>query len=378
MRALRLIGALAAALLIVGVAGATHYPAGYVNGDGYTYNYIGNVGYWYYGGVPYTREYTAGYYYYQYGVQYYQPGYYTYSRYYEPAQPTVSPKDPGWRSQLLKIASQRDKVEGEIRKGAHEQQWFMDAVKALGLEQNFHWNGYGAAPPVGAYYGTPGVGAGYGSLQLGAHGALGNTVYGYNAHTITNLYGDVNLPQLYQQAARLTQNAQDLAKQATGDFSTLVGKEGDNRARALEILARAAAARDVLNALQPKEARVETKETIFKVMPPAPDGPVVDPGPTPAPPGGLKAPGAGGGVPQKTARAKLRDLLIRQDCISCHQGASAKAKLDLSDYGRLDAAAKRSVVARLVTEDADKRMPRSADGGPGRHYTVEEAALFAD
>ena len=371
-----LIGTLAALLLSAGVAGATYYN-GYVNADGYAYK----DGLWYYDNVAYTQHATwhDGYYY-NYGYGYaYQPGYYTYtySRYYAP-QPTLSHKDPGWRAKLLDIAAARDKAEAAIRKDAHEQKYFLDAVKALGLEGNFHWDGYGAAPP--GY--NPAVSTshgGYGNaLQLGAHGALGNTIYGYSSYSIANLYGDVSLPQLYQQAARLTANAQDLAKQATGDFSGLVGKAADDRARALEILAKAQAAKDVLQALEGKSARIEKKETVFKVMPGADNGggggDVQQP--TPAPPGGLSA--TAPPQPQQTSRAKLRDLLIRQDCISCHQGAKAAGKLDLTNYAALDAATKRAVVARVVTEDETKRMPRTAAGGPGRQYSAQEAALLAE
>ena len=63
----------------------------------------------------------------------------------------------------------------------------------------------------------------------------GTTVYGYS--TVAESYGNVDLGLLYNQAARLTDQAQQLAGQAATDFQSLVQAEGQNRAEVAKIIA---------------------------------------------------------------------------------------------------------------------------------------------
>ncbi len=74
----------------------------------------------------------------------------------------------------------------------------------------------------------------------------GTTVYGYS--TVAEAYGNVDLGLLYNQAARLTDQAQQLAGQAAADFQTLVQTEGQNRAEVAKIIAQGQAAREALSA----------------------------------------------------------------------------------------------------------------------------------
>lgn len=277
--------------------------------------------------------------------------------YYYPAKveaPKAADYTPDWKKKLLDIAAARDKVEGRLRIQALDHQTYLEALKALGLEGNFKWNGYGTAPVY------PNAGAthtyGYnnaGSVNLGNFGANGNTIYGYSYSSIKDVYGDTNLNSLYQQAARLTQNAQQLAGQATTDFSDLVGKEGENRARVAEILAKAQAAKAALDAATPQtRTREESRVFSFSAVS---DGN-----------GGVKVvPIEGNGAAAQPAAVTGEAQQFRvQACAACHSGANKKGGFDIASYPTLNLEQKAKVWERVFSTDPEKVMPRSKDGKP--------------
>lgn len=311
---------------------ASDYPVGYTTPAGYTY---GADGYWWYGNDAYTRIWVSGYY----SCGCYYPGYYSYT--YSHSKPRVSPTDPDWRQKLLEIAGERDRQEMKIRAAALEQQYFTEAVKALGLEGNFRIQNYGQAVvyPQGSYYNN---------FHLGTYGANGNTLYGYSYKSVADLYGQTDLNTLYQQASQLTQNAQSLAGQATTEFQGLAAKAGENQARVAEILARGEALRAMVRAIAPEpRATVTTQGQTFRVQSGAP-------------------------AEQQATFAKL----VADKCAACHSGDSAKGGFDVGRYASLPLDRKIAVWGRLVTNDPEKLMPRDAKGGPGQRLTPEELKLF--
>lgn len=345
--------AIAVVIVLVGAASALAQSAGSVDINGYVWQ----GGYWVKDGYQYTRTLyqNPGYWY---NGCYFQGSYhYRYTLYSAPQVAYVAPKvptysDPDWRAQLLNIAAARDKQEGEIRKAAFEQQYFTEAVKALGLEGNFRWNGYGTVPP----YLSNGYGAmpfANGLYQMQGHynfGVNGSTQYGYSS--IANLYGDTDLNQLFLQAAQLTQNAQKLSGEATSNFQGLVGQEGSNRAKVAEILAKGQVAREVISALTSSDF----KSFSFKISPVGmieKDDSKVD--------AGTKA----------VLRQQWGDLAAAK-CASCHSGNKTEGKFDIGNYLSMSQQEKQDRVwSRLTTDDPTRRMPKD-----GPKLTSEELRLF--
>ena len=335
---MRLIIAVCVLLLSAAVSLATDWE-GFTDANGYTYQ----NGWWRKDGLTYyryqTQTWVPGYW----SNCCYNPGYYasnvTYKQYVAP----VSYKDAGWRGKLLDLATQRDKAEGDIRKGQFEHAYFLEAVDALGLKGNFRIEGYGTAAP----YPT-------GSLQLGSYGVSGNSVYGTSYNTIASVYGDTNLNTLYQQAARLTENAQTLAGQANTEFSGIVKQSDEGHARIAEILAKKDLAGEIIRSLPTPQSRVETRQFQF------------------------------GSAADTTAR--LTERMTNYDafqrvatkCASCHSNGVRKGGFNVWDYPRMTIEQKGKVLGLLLPNAApEKAMPRGKDGGRGEPLTQEEFQVFA-
>lgn len=373
MRGFILAAVLAVASLAGSVpsAGAADYYDGYVDG-GYTYH----NGYWWNGDHAYSRTWANrlvykptwhnGYYYQSYPCY---EGYWAYTyypsavRYVEKpvvkAVEKVSYKDPSWRQQLLDIAAARDKVEGELRKSALEHNEYLEAVNALGLTGNFRWNGYGDPPAWPQGY--RGYGAPTASLQLGSHGVQGNTVYGYSTSTVADLYGNTDLNALYQQSAKLTEQAQDAGTRANDNFNARVEQATASKERVAEALARGAAARAALEAAAgPPTARVETRTTGSGSTTTTSTG--TGPAPAATPPAVLSI----------TAGDKLRVWQASSDarCVSCHK--DGKNGFNPATFPSMTADQKAAVTERLLSTDPGHRMPKGPNGTPGKTLPADE------
>lgn len=216
--------------------------------DGYSFDgyvYCASDGYWYRGGYPYTR---SPYTYWERGCQY------TWYKY----QPVVA-NYSNYRTIFAQISAQRSRDEGRIRISANEHNQFIQAAKELNI-----------AIPWGAL--TPSLAPGYGyghynpvaAAQLGHYGASGNSLYGYSYSSVADVYGNTDANLLYQQAAALAKNSQDLGGQATSNFSSLVEQAGNNRARVAEILAKgqtASVALQASNAQSSASVKVQVQGT---------------------------------------------------------------------------------------------------------------------
>lgn len=330
--------------------------------DGYVYN--ASSGYYQdAAGNNYTREryyqpgcynggcYTNGYYFYK---------YYAVPAYTPPALPSY--KDPGWRAELIRLAKQRDAFEGQIRKDAFDHAQYLEAIAALGLQGNFTWNGYGAVPPY----------SNYGSLQFSSAGVNGSSVYGYSVQSVANLYGTFDLNAAYQQASRLTENAQQLAGQAHADTIDAFNAAGRNQARVAEILARGEAARNALEGTKPPpEATVITKGSTT-VVGPAPVPPTQPVPRQPAPP--LTFPRMPHAEDQQQADPTLG---VTASCVSCHGASSPKAGLSLLTTEHLTSKQRQEALTRIFLPlEHPNHMPPRGKPQPSPAQRLELARLL--
>jgi len=320
------------------------------------------------------RWYPAGYYRWS-GGQWYaqngQPYYATTSAEYRATQQKVE-YAPGWQKQLLDIAAARDKVEGRMRLNAQEFQSYLQALKALGLEQNFHWNGYGQPVPYGQGYGN---GTPYASTKQ--YGTQGNTIYGYTYSTIRDIYGDTSTSSLFQQQAKLAENAQSLAGQASQDFAGNVQREGNNRARVAEILAYGQSRKMALDSSHPQIPVEEHREDRIETQGQG-QGQVQQQGQGQ---GQAQSIGEGGQARVTMPRADgavTWPAVAIEKCSACHGNGKKEGGFEIARYEGMAPDLKAKVWARLTSKNADERMPRGKDGGPGKPLTPAEFKLFVN
>lgn len=196
----------------------------------------------------------------------------------------------------------------------------------------------------------------------------GPTVYGYS--NFTSRFGQVDLGSLYNQAERLTTQAQTLAGQAATDFSALVQQEGANQAEVASIMAQGQAAERALLAArgQPVQSQLSTFQFEARV---SSDGKIE-----------MRPLEVDSSHTLGNQASVTLDSVIETRCIACHSGDQPKGGLDLSARatwqgdGRSEKIA--SILARITSPDSTKRMPLSADGHAGEPLTVEELKPFFD
>lgn len=364
-------------LLVMGTfAAAQHSSVSYYDGyrqGGFTYhvNFRGvNGAYWYDSyGNPHTLSYTTTPGYYQNGCWTASTTYPVYTRYYAPAPEYVAPapavpsyNDPGWRGKLLDIAAQKDKLEAKIRADALEHQYYMQAVDFLGLRGSLQSvpaiMGPSFAPYSAPMPGAPGysLSGHYYSYPLVANA---NTQTGYSYNSLTQMYGDTNMTQLYLMANQLALGSQKLSGDASQQFSALVSQAGNNQAKVAEFLAKAEVVKQVLLALQ---SPPEAKGFKFNIT-------------------------RDGVIERDFSKMDQKDLAaIRQawgdhaatKCGDCHAPPNKKGGFDLNSYLTMaDAEKEARVLSRLVkTCDPKTRMPRNSDGTAAPPITDAEFKLW--
>lgn len=262
----------------------------------------------------------------------------------------VTPETPNWRAKLLEIAEQREKSEAKLRQSAIEHQEYLQALKALGL--NGSHGGYTTATTIDAY--------GYSQRTA----PQGTTVFGYNE--IADVYGNVDLGDLYQSAIRLAESSNRYGAEATNGTQKLIDNFGD-RAQGLlsqqlaiaEINAKTAGVTNAARALG-DAIKAESRLHLEKRTE----------GPAPLPP-------REGGSPildEPTAKQSLDSLasLVQVKCFACHGGKTTEAGLNLGDLTKLDDAAVNKILSRVTSANPEKRMP------PGKPLEPEELRLFFD
>jgi hypothetical protein len=355
---------LIAILFFVGEIQAQTYSSGYVDQIDQT---VFHNGYWFYlSDTTYANPYSRVKY--QYPVRYINgcayPGnfYYQYTRVYLPsATPTV--KSENWRNELLKIAGERDKINGKAQLEILEHTQYMEAVKSLGLAAPIPSPGYVIGGSYGGYSGAIGIAPGYSmSGQYYSYPLVptASTIYGYGYNAISSFYKDTDLNQLYLQAAQLTAGAQKLAGDANSQFGSLVSQEGSNKARVAEILAKGQVVSQMLQALQ-NNPIPEAKGFSFTVQP-----------------GGILKKDDSKVEPsvKEKLQTQLADLLASK-CSNCHYGKTTKGSWSIESYfsSTQDEKQKR-IWPRILSQDQKFLMPRNADGSAGTPLTDVERQLF--
>jgi mono/diheme cytochrome c family protein len=309
-------------------------------------DYTFSNGYWWKDGQAFTRSLVQ-----TYDARGCIVNSYKYSLYSAPAPSVlnVTHETPNWRAKLLEIAEYREKSEAKLRASAIEHQEYMDALKALGLKGSH--GGY-TTTSIDAY--------GY-SQRTAPQGA---TVFGYNE--IADVYGNVDLGELYQSAIRLAESSNRYGAEATNGTQKLIDNFGD-RAQGLlsqqlaiaEINAKTAgvtnAARALGDAIKAESRLHVEKRTVGPQSPPAPPQPSSSPI-----------------LDEPTAKDSLNDLasLVQVKCFSCHGGKTTEAGLNLGDLTKLDEPAVAKILARITSANPEKRMP------PGKPLSTEELRLF--
>lgn len=291
-------------------------------------DYVFRDGYYWRGSQAYTR-YSQPTYSYHNGCRYQTTSYYytpvdhkepvkeTYKAPEKPTLPSVT--DENWRAKLLEFAGQRDKWRADLKASALEHNEFMEAVKVLGLEgydgeyvPRYATSPYGFGSTGGYGVKTSGYG-GYNTYKKEFYfnplADQGNTVYGYSYSNLADVYGATDLQALYQQASRLTENAQSLAGNANSGFQSLVDKEGDARARVAAILAKA----QLLRSLDVPEKTVETRTQSFSAGNTAQSQAVID-------------------RMQHGGAADLQSV-ITKNCVTCHSASTPQGKSELFPDG---------------------------------------------
>lgn len=183
--------------------------------------------------------------------------------------------------------------------------------------------------------------------------AQGSTVYGYSS--LAQSYNQVDMGLLYNQAARLTDQAQQLAGQAATDFSSIVQSEGQNRAEVAKIIAQGQAAREALTATKGDAPQQINRSFAFRV--------------TQDTKGEMKIEKADDFSLMTKGSANISELLTNK-CLSCHNANAKGGNLDLS--GEISDIQQLAILKRVTTEDLDKRMPRRPDGTAGNKLSSEE------
>lgn len=279
---------------------------------------------------------------------------YKYTLYTAPAPSVlhVTTETPNWRTELLKIAATRESNAAKLKQAALDQQEYLQAIKALGLDGG-NGSNYTTTTSVDAY----------GYSQRSA--PQGSTVFGYNE--IADVYGNVDLGGLYQSAIRLAEASQRSGDNATNGAMQLVDQFGD-RAQGLlsqqlaiaEINAKTTGVTNAARALGDAikaEGRIRVEKKVEGPAPPVPGGsPILD---EPS----AKAANADDTFNKLTA-------LVQTKCVSCHGGKTTEAGLSLVDLGKIDDDTVKKILERITTGNVEKRMP------PGKPLAPAEIGLF--
>jgi hypothetical protein len=195
--------------------------------------------------------------------------------------------------------------------------------------------------------------------------AQGNTVYGY--HALSQFQNQVDMGLLYNQAARLTDQAQQLAGQAATDFQNIVQNEGQNRLEIAKIIAQGQAAKEALLAAKGPETIVQKREFSFKITQQS-DGQFKIEQTDMSPDFGLIS-----GKQSANNVASVSNLLS-QKCVACHNDSNSMGGLNL--LKPITEQQQQSIINRVVTDDESIRMPRLKSGAPAPKLSKEEIALL--
>jgi len=287
--------------------------------------YAFSSGYWWKGDSAYTREKweEGGYY----SRCCWVPKTYFYKYYFHHSR--ITAVTPDWRLKVLEIVKQQK-----------ENEEFTKIVQGFGLESH---------PSIAM------------QTSYGLSGNLtSNTQYGYSLNSLSSAYA-ADDSALWQQAYRLVTNAQALAGDGFRLYNDAASAKDERHARIAEILTKGEVLKQVL--ATPLNGPVSRQQSLnFAVQPSGVTSAIVQ-------------------SQTQTAQATTDDDAIYQrwtasarDCAQCHSGGKAEGGLDLTGYPGFSTDQKMKIIARLMTDDPGKIMPRDTSDKtkPGRKRTAEE------
>ena len=169
----------------------------------------------------------------------------------------------------------------------------------------------------------------------------GSTAYGYLPYTyqtVKQAYGELDLNQLYQAAARLAQSSQQYSSEATSNHAGLVQSAGDQAARVAEINAKRDAVVAMAKSIEPQASSTTTTTVQGYAKAESSSsstvGPVMD----------------------------RLSLALNNNCLECHAGNKAKGNLDLTNWKALTEVQKNEIHRRILLPKTDpKHMPQGKD-----------------
>lgn len=166
----------------------------------------------------------------------------------------ISPNDPGWKTELLRVLNAEKKRVAEATKQAEENATYLQALNALGYPS------YSSASTV---------------AQSNAYG--GNSIYGYSYSTVADYYNQADRNVLANQAYNTTNRAIDLAGQWSGNMKDLYAAEVDAQTRVASIVAEGQkaeaiirAAAEVAKQTKTSHTRVQTNQQVIGTPPQVP------------------------------------------------------------------------------------------------------------
>lgn len=192
----------------------------------------------------------------------------------------------------------------------------------------------------------------------------GSTVYGYAQANIGYVAPNtVDLAILYNQANRLTEQAQQLAAQANSDFQALVKLEAQNQQQRLQTQG------EFQIVLKIENGQVSVQEPYRLITPQmqnqeCPTGtclPNIQQSPQPA-------------QVQSSKQTLSLDSIVQDKCYKCHNAKNSKGGLSFDVP--IGADMQQSIIDRITTDDPSLSMPRNADGSAAIKLDKAELEIF--
>lgn len=214
-----------------------------------------------------------------------------------------------------------------------------------------------AAPIVNTVVGVP-VPVLYGSPIA----QQGSTVYGYAQANVGYVAPNtVDLAVLYNQANRLTEQAQQLAAQANSDFQALVKLEAQNQQQRYQTQG------EFQIVLKIENGQVTVQEP-YKLITPQTQSEVCPTGT--CPPDSRQSPPTA----QIQAQTLSLDSIVQDKCYKCHNAKNSKGGLSFDVPIGIDM--QQSIIDRITTDDSSLSMPRNADGSAAIKLDKAELEIF--
>lgn len=199
----------------------------------------------------------------------------------------------------------------------------------------------------------------------------GATIYGYQQN-LAAYTAPPDIGLLYNQAARLADQAQQLAGQAAMDFSSLVHAEGQYRTEVAKILAQSQRCNECV-VEQPSQLR----EFSFKVTPKSDGTVVVEPMTELQDSFKLLSPSKNmkSVKPEVMSNAdQLVSNILTNKCVKCHNNEKSSGNLNL--LAPITDAQQQRILDVVDTDDKNILMPRKADGSAGDKLSQDEIAIL--